>query len=130
MREPRHPAAPTRACREHLGLSRGVRDMVLAAHDMRDGHVDIVDHRGEQIEPGRPSARRTTESLIVFGSKRWGPPDQIVQAFDHGVMIEPEAPVRADTLGFPALALSASLSASAAPVIDRGAGRGRAAPCA
>ena len=36
---------------EHLDLGRGVGDMILAAQHMGDAHVDIVDHRGEHVEP-------------------------------------------------------------------------------
>ena len=58
---------------EHLDLRRAVRDMVLAAHDVGDAQVDVVDHARQQIEPaavvaadhrvgqqlaGRTSARR------------------------------------------------------------------------
>jgi len=85
---------------EHLELRGGVRDMVLAAHDMGDAHVDIVDHRREKIEPRpvgaahhRIAHRRRIEAL--------GTADQIVP-LDRGGMIEPETPVRADALGFEA----------------------------
>jgi len=36
---------------EHLDLHRSIGDMILAAHDMGDPHVDIVDRRGQHIEP-------------------------------------------------------------------------------
>src|SRR3546814_3324197 len=42
--------------REHLNLRRGVRHMILAAHDMADPHRDIVDHARQQIEPAAVGA--------------------------------------------------------------------------
>ena len=36
---------------EHLDLHRGIGDMVLAAHDMGNPHLDIVDRRRQHIEP-------------------------------------------------------------------------------
>ena len=41
---------------EHLQLDGAVRDMVLAAHDVGDAKVDVVDHAGQQIEPAAVGA--------------------------------------------------------------------------
>ena len=36
---------------EHLDLHRAVRHVVLAADDVRDPQVDVVDHARQQVEP-------------------------------------------------------------------------------
>ncbi len=77
---------------EHLQLQPGIGDMILAAHDMGDAHVDIVDHARQHVEPAAvlaPDHRIAEQGRIEMLAAA----DQIVP-FDRRVMIEPEAPVR------------------------------------
>ena len=78
--------------REHLQLNRAVRHMVLAADDVGDAKVDVVDHAGQQIEPAAVGApddgiadQPRVEPLVAA--------DQVVP-LDRRVMIQPEPPVR------------------------------------
>ena len=82
---------------EHLDLGRAVRDMVLAADDVGDGEVEVVDHAGEQIEPAAVGAaddgvadQRRVELLVAA--------DEVVPLDRRGV-VEAEAPVRGDAFG-------------------------------
>src|SRR5438552_18853209 len=77
---------------EHLDLRRAVRDMVLAAHDVRDAQVDVVDHARQQIEPGavlapddRIAQELWVEALLAA--------DEVVPD-NRRAMVEPETPVR------------------------------------
>ena len=71
--------------------------MVLAADDVGDAEVDVVDHARQQIEPAAVLApdHRVAEQFRV---EPLGATDQI-GPFDRRVMIEPEAPVRRAALG-------------------------------
>ena len=82
---------------EHLDLGRAVRDMVLAAHDVGDGEVDVVDHAGQEVEPAAVGAaddgvadQRGVELLVAA--------DEVVP-FDRRIVVEAEAPVRGDAVG-------------------------------
>ena len=101
---------------EHLELQRGVRDMVLAAHDMRDAHLNIVDRRGQHIEP-RPVGAADDGIAHRRGIEFLGPTDQIVP-HDRRGMIELEAPVRLDASGFEARPLGVAQRERGA-VVDR-----------
>ena len=58
---------------EHLQLDGAVRDMVLAAHDVGDVQVDVVDHAGQQVEPAAVGAADDRVADQQFGSKCCGP---------------------------------------------------------
>ena len=82
---------------EHLQLQRSVRHMVLAAYDMGDAHLRVIDRRRQHVEPrsigaadDRVAHRRGIELL--------GSPNQIVPN-DWRIMVELEAPVRHDAIG-------------------------------
>ena len=83
---------------EHLDLGRGVGDMILATQHMGDAHGDIVDDRGEHVEPrtigaadDRVGQQFRVEALVA--ADQVGPGDRLV-------MVQLEAPVRRATLGF------------------------------
>ena len=69
VREGRHAAAERL---EHLDLRAGVGDVVLAADHVRDGEVDVVDHRGEAVEV-RAVGRISTGSRRPAASTCWAP---------------------------------------------------------
>ena len=82
---------------EHLQLDRAVGDMILAAQDVGDGEVDVVDHAWQEVQPAtvgaaddRVADQGRIELLVAA--------DEIVP-FDRGGMVELEAPVRGDALG-------------------------------
>jgi hypothetical protein len=71
--------------------------MILAAHDVRHRHVDVVDYARQQIEPAAVGAaddgiadQRRVEFLR--SADEVGP-------FDRRAMVEPEAPMWGDALG-------------------------------
>ena len=37
-------------CGKNIKLHPGIGHVILTAHDVRDGHVNIIDHRGECVE--------------------------------------------------------------------------------
>ena len=45
-----HDGRSSAKCFEKLYLRRGIGDMVLAADDVRDVVIDIVDHRGHGVD--------------------------------------------------------------------------------
>ena len=59
---------------EHLDLRGAVRHMVLAANDVGDAEVDVVDHARQQIEPAAVLAANDgiAEQLRVEASARRG----------------------------------------------------------
>jgi hypothetical protein len=80
---------------ENLDLHCGVGDMVLAADDMGDAHVDVVDDRGQRTEKRAVLARqhRIGQRRAVDVAR---PSRQIVPSHDFGV--ELEAPMRTPSL--------------------------------
>ena len=102
--------------REHLKLERGVRHMVLAAHDMGDAQIHVVDRARQHVEPRsvgaadhRVAHRRRVELL--------GAADQVVPR-DRRVMVEPEPPVRSHALRLQPRPLGI-VQRQRRPVVDR-----------
>ena len=81
---------------EHLQLQRGVGDVILAADDMGDAHLGIVDGGRQHVQPRSVSA---ADNRIAHRSRveMLGPADQ-VGPFDHHAMVELEPPMRFDAL--------------------------------
>ena len=104
---------------EHLDLRRAVGDMILAANDVRDLQVDVVDHARQQIEPAAVLAAddRIGQQLRVEPLR---PADQVVP-LDRRVMVEPEPPVWRTALGSRIVVRACARKPAA--------GRARAAPC-
>ena len=100
---------------ENLDLHRRVGDMILAADDMRDAKVDVVDHRGKGVEIGsvlapqhRIGERRAVD--VAFA------PHHVVPA--HRRRVEPEAPMRPAARRFERGAFGFA-QAQSRPVVDR-----------
>ena len=68
--------------------------MILAAHDMGNAHIDIVDRRGQHIQP-RSVGAADDRIGQQFRIEMLRPPHQIVP-LDGRIMIELEAPVGSD----------------------------------
>ncbi len=91
--EGRHGAAQRL---EDLDLCAGVADVILAADDVGDAEIDVIDHRGQRVEVAAIGAdqHRVGHRGGVDGLR---PLDQVVEV--HRLAIEPEAPVRRAALG-------------------------------
>ena len=94
VREVRRPRAQRL---EHLDLRRAVRDMVLAADDVGDAELDIVDDARQQVEPAAVLAAHDgvaeqpgIEALLAA--------DEVIPD-DRRIMVEPEAPMRRAAFG-------------------------------
>ena len=93
---------------EQLDLRRGVGHMVLAADDMGDAEVDVVDHARQRVEIGAvvPDQHRVRQR---GGIDMLPPAHEIVP--DDVALLEQEAPMGLAPLGFelcPLLAPSTS----------------------
>ncbi len=112
---------------EHLQLQAGVGDMILAAHDVGDAHVDIVDRARQHVEPAAVGA--ADDWVAEQGRiEMLGPADQVLPG-DRRVVIELEAPVRPPPLRLERRAFGVAEVERGAIVRPAG-GRGRAGPCA
>ena len=102
---------------EHLQLEPGIGDMILAAHDMGHGHLDIVDRARQHVEPGAVGA--ADDGIAEQGGvEPLGPANEIVPG-DRRVMIEPEAPMRTAPLRLQRAPLGRAQRQGGA-IIDRG----------
>src|SRR4051812_6195939 len=84
---------------EHLNLRGAVRHMVLAANDMGDAQIDVVDDARQQVEPTAvlTSNHPVAEQLWIeplLAANEIGPGD-------WPLVIETEAPMRCAAFGHP-----------------------------
>ena len=87
--------------REQLQLHRGIGDVILAANNMGDREIDVVDDRGQRIK----------ETAVLADQHRVGQRSAVDMrlaadkiAPGHQLVFEHKAPVRAPALGLPARA--------------------------